>query len=116
MHGVTAKEWELLSFFEVEPDLLFPGESWDCNDAAYRVVREDLSLSVAIAPFHRDVRIILEHGHRCVYELNAVGVVDVRYRQGQGAETLEVELTERDVIVLRVKPHITLEQRVRSPE
>jgi hypothetical protein len=116
MPMVSVKEWELLSFFEVEPELLEPGEAWDANDAAYTVVRGELELSFAIAPWHRDVRIVLSHRRERVYELNTMSVVDVVYRQEQGVETLTVILTARDTITLRVKPRIELEHDLAPAE
>ena len=116
MPNVSVKEWELLSFFEVEPELSEPGEGWDVNDAAYTVVRGELSLSFAIAPCHRDVRVILSHRGQRVYELNTMSVVDVQYRQEQEVETLEIILTARDTITLRVKPRIELEHDLAPAE
>ena len=116
MRGASVKEWELLSLFEVEPELKEPGERWDTNDALYTVTQGELQLSFAIAPYHRDVRIVLSHRGRRVYELNTMSVWDVRYRQEQGAEVLEIILTERDTITLRVKPRIELEQDLAPSE
>ena len=116
MRGVSVKEWELLSLFEAEPELREPGDPWDTNDALYTVTQDDLRLSFAIAPCHRDVRIILSHRGRRIYELNTMDVWDVRYRQEDGIETLEIVLTERDTLTLRVKPRIELEQDLAPSE
>ena len=116
MPELSVKEWELLSLFEVEPQLREPGEPWALNDAAYLVVQGDLSLSFAIAPAYRDVRIVLEYKGARVYELNATGVMDVRYIQQDKVEELEVALTERSGIGLRIKPHIAMKLYLWLPE
>src|SRR5690349_2422038 len=116
MPELSVKEWELLSLFEVVPELNEPCERWDGNDACYTVTQEDLCLSFAIAPFFRDVRIILSHRGRRVYELNSMGVWDVRYRHEQGLETLQILLSESDVVTLRVKPDIQLAHAWRGPD
>jgi hypothetical protein len=69
MSGVTAAEWEFLSFFEVEPQLRDSDAPWCYNDALYRVRQGQLSLSFAIAPSYCDVRIILIYNHHTIYEL-----------------------------------------------
>jgi len=109
MRAVSVKEWELLSLFEVEPQLREPGECWDANDAVYVVVQGEIKLSFAISPLHRDVRIIVTHRDQRLYELNTMSVLDVRYREEGLRETLEIILTGRDTITLRVKPRIELE-------
>jgi hypothetical protein len=52
---ISAQEWQLLSFFEVEPTGI-DGEAWPYCDLLYEVSRD---LSCAVAPAYRDIRIIL---------------------------------------------------------
>jgi hypothetical protein len=106
--GVTAEEWQLLSFFEVEPSLRDSDVPWCYNDAVYEVHQGDLALSFAIAPGYRDVRIILQHEGERLYELNAMDVKDVRYTNDGGQEQLEVALNDRESILLRIKPRVEL--------
>src|ERR1051325_9995490 len=77
MAGITATELQMLECFGVEPRLLDPSDPWCYNDAAYLVEVEGLSISFAVQPAYRDVRIIVRRGEQRVYELNAVDVVDV---------------------------------------
>jgi hypothetical protein len=103
---ITAEEWELLSFFEVEPVLREPEEAWCYNDAVYVIQRGEQQLSVAIAPFQRDVRIVLQYNNRRVYEFNAMAVDDVLYRTDAGFETLQIVIGPRERITIRIKPDI----------
>jgi hypothetical protein len=111
--SVTAEEWQLLSFFEVEPSLRDAGEPWDYNDALYDVRQGDLSLSFAIAPAYRDVRLILKHHADIVYELNIMGVKDVQYGKAGGSERLTIKISDHDEIELLLRPRIEIKHNIR---
>jgi hypothetical protein len=106
--SITAQEWELLSFFEVEPELTDSDVPWVYNDALCCVQRDDFAISVAIAPAYKDVRIIFSHREVKLYELNAMNVKDLRYEAEGGIELLEIEINEVDSLTLRLKPQIEL--------
>ena len=106
--GISAEEWELLSFFEVEPILQDQDAPWVYNDACYAIQRSDHSLSVSISPSYRDVRLILKHGDSRLYELNSMGIHDVRYIKESSDEFLVFELNSNESLRLRVKPTIEL--------
>lgn len=113
MASISAQEWELLSFFEVEPELSEPSEVWEFNDAHYQIELGGLCLSVAIAPFHRDVRIVLEsHDHR-VYEFAAQGVKDLQYQNEDKCELLLVVIDDNQRLRLQVKPRILIEHNAK---
>jgi hypothetical protein len=80
----------------------------------YEIQRGDLSLSCAIAPAYRDVRLILKRGDQTLYELNAVGVDDVKYENRLGTEALEIVLSPRERIRLKVRSQIAIDHRVSS--
>lgn len=108
MSGVTVEEWQLLSFFEVEPTFDDPDVPWSYNDALYTVRQRGFTLSFAIAPAYRDVRINIEHDGQKLYEFKAMVVKDVRYKKDRGAEHLEIVVSEQDCLVLRLRPRIEL--------
>ena len=110
MNSITAQEWELLSFFEAEPEFLDPEVPWAYNDALYRVRVKQNIVSFAVQPAYRDVRLILSIDDLNVYELSAMGVADVRYRKESGIETIEILLHERNSVVLSLKPHVQIRQ------
>jgi hypothetical protein len=115
MPTISAEEWQLLSFFEVEPELTDIDVPWCYNDALYQVQQGDLTLSVAIAPSYRDVRLILKNRGKRVYELNAMGVRDVRYCKEDTVETLKIDISVRESLTLRLKPSIELTHRIEQP-
>lgn len=111
MKTITAQEWELLSFFEVEPELLDSGEPWVFNGALYRVIHDDVVLTFAVQPSYRDVRLALAVNGQTTYELSAMGVDDVLYRKEDGVETIEIRLEERHSVLLSLKPHLKISQK-----
>jgi hypothetical protein len=108
MPVVTVEEWQLLSFFEVEPTLRDSDVPWCYNDALYCVVQGDISMSFAIAPAYHDVRLILRHKDEVVYELTTTGVRDVKYHRNNGCEQLTIEIDELDAVELHLKPRIEI--------
>lgn len=114
MNVITATELDLLTFFEVEPKKLDPDISWPYNDFLYEVVRDDLSLSFSVAPAYKDIRIIFKKGEVVLYELNAVGVEDLKYHNDKGRETLEIVIHEEDILWLCLKPTIYLKHEARE--
>ena len=112
MADITIEELDLLGFFSVEPTRLDPDVPWPYNDFAYAVERGGFSLSFAIAPAYRDVRIVLTSGSETTYELTAVGVEDVRYHKDGARETLEIVVTPRERLWLRIWPSISIRHQV----
>lgn len=105
---VTVSELELLEFFGVLPKLQDPDDPWSYNDALYEVQSGSVTLSFAIAPSYKDVRIILHCAGAKTYELNAQGVQDVRHRHQGERESLEITINEQDALLLFLAPHIEI--------
>jgi hypothetical protein len=116
MRNITAEEWELVSLFEVTPQYLDPKDPWPYTDALFRVEQGATVLTFAIAPAYRDVRIVLEHSGNVLYELNAMAVVDVRYRREGSTELLDVVLGREDVLTIAVKPAIRLDHAAKRAD
>ncbi len=114
MNVIKAEEIELLSFFEVEPKRLDKDVPWPYNDFLYEIQRGDLSLSFSVAPAYKDIRIILKKGEIQLYELNAVGVEDIRYHNDKGREAVEIVINKTDRLWLRVKPEIKFTHEIKE--
>jgi hypothetical protein len=110
MNGITAKEWELLGCFGVDPEFLDPDVPWAYNDAAYLVKVDGLSVSFAIQPSYRDVRLIVRRGSQRLYELNALNVADVRVLDDPGRDIVEIRLSEREWLRLQLRPAFEITQ------
>lgn len=108
MPDVTIEEWQLLSFFEVEPQLLDADVPWLYNTATYEVEQGPFSLKFSVAPGNYDVRIVLRHDGHLLYELNAILVKDIRYKADVNPEQLEILINDHETLGFRLKPHIEL--------
>jgi hypothetical protein len=115
MGVITATELQLLECFGVEcfgvePKLLDPNDPWSYNDAIYAVQVEGLSISFAVQPSYRDVRLILFRGETRLFELNAMGVADVRVIEETGVDAVEVLMTARSWLRLQLRPVLEIAQ------
>lgn len=111
MSHITAEEWQLLSFFAVEPTLVDADVPWCYNQAEYKVHQGTIILSCVIAPAYRDVQIVVRHETASLYEFDAKAVHDVRHTSAGGLEQLEVVITEHESLLLRIVPRISLTHR-----
>src|SRR5689334_13796585 len=107
-HAISAEEWQLLAFFEVEPTRLDADTAWPYNDFTYFHTLGDVNVIVARAPAYKDFTLTVERGGVKEVELSALSVFDIRYHEDRGAESLEILLTELDRIELRLKPSFAL--------
>ena len=89
-----------------------PDVPWPYTELLFKVKRADFEVSFAISPAYRDIHLVVERNGNTVYELNAIGIDDVRYRKDSGGETLELALTARDLLLLRLAPEVSLRQDV----
>ena len=110
MTAISASELDLLTFFECEPELQDDDVPWVYNDALYQFSAGDYSISCAVAPSYKDVRLIFKNNEETLYELNAVGVDDVKYHNDGGRETLEIVIKGSNRLWLHLKPAISVAQ------
>jgi hypothetical protein len=110
MKAITAQDWELLGCFGVEPQLAEPDIPWCCNDSVYVVEVDGLSLSCAIQPSYRDVRLVIRRGSQRLYELNAVGVEDIRVIDESERDILEVRLSHQEGLRVQLRPTFEITQ------
>ena len=110
MNYITAEEYEVLGFFETEPTVLDEDIPWVYTDSLYEVSRAGKTLSVAIHPAYKDIRIILKEGEEKIFEFEALGVQDIRVLNEKLPELLEISVNEQQTVLVRIKPSISLYQ------
>lgn len=110
MTAITATELQFLGCFGAEPKLLDPDLPWCYNDAVYRAVVGDFAISFAIQPSYRDVRIVVRLEERVIFEFNGVEVADVQIIDQPGLDAVEVSLTDRSRLRLRLRPTMEVTQ------
>ena len=111
-NALSVDEFGLLNFFTVIPVQRDEDVPWVYNDSQYEIMRGQNQLSFAIAPAYRDVRIRLRANGVLLYELNAMGVADVKIHNDKGHEWLEVVASERHSIRLRIGPEISINEKL----
>jgi hypothetical protein len=110
MKALSVDGFGLLNFFEVVPVERDLDIDWIYNESAYELTRGQIQISFTIAPAYRDVRIVLKVDGSVVYELNATGIDDVTIRNDNGREWLEIRISQRHYIALRMKPEISVSE------
>ena len=100
MHSISAREIDLLCFFETEPQMLEPNIPWPYNESFYELARGNLTLSFSVAPAYRDVKLTLRIERQVIYELHAAQVDDVRCFRERGKEMLLIVLSSTDSLEL----------------
>ena len=111
---LSIDEYDLINFFGTAPTQLDHDVPWQYNDSTYEVADSQLSCSCEIAPSFKHVRVILKMGEKSIYALDAMCVADVKINNDKGRESLEVIVSERESILLQIKPQISVHQLVAS--
>ncbi|MCU0415007.1 MAG: hypothetical protein MUE91_11510 [Ignavibacteriaceae bacterium] len=113
---ISIEEWELMSFFEVEPKKLDKDVIWFYNFNEYKISNGDFELIFSIEPCSADVFILLKRNETISYQLHARYIQDIRLIKDKRGEMLEIIINSRDRILLKINPDIViLQQADNSP-
>ncbi len=104
MNLLSIEEWELLGYFESDPDRQGLDDLWNFDSSAYSVERNEIKLILAICPHHKDVRITLKSRGCVVYDHDRMSVEDIRLVK----ETLTIIINEKEKIDILIKPEIKI--------
>jgi hypothetical protein len=83
---------------------------WCYNNAVYSVEADGFSVSFAVQPSYRNVRLIVRRGEHRLFEFNAVGVADVRIIDEPGVDAVEVLLTGGAWLRVQLRPAFEVTQ------
>jgi hypothetical protein len=103
------------SFFGAVPVKREDDVPWIYNDSAYVATKGQTEVSFAIAPAYRDVRIRLQVSGIVLYELNGMGIQDLVLHNDKGREWLEIVISPRQAVRLRIKPEISVTESLGDP-
>jgi len=112
MTMITVEELELLTFFEVEPELCDPATPWPYNDFIYQLQLGQYHIHFGISPAYRDVSIRIRHADIEIYSLNALSVKDVSYQKNAEGESLDIRISDSEHIVFKLRPHFSIAQNL----
>lgn len=116
MDFLKIEEHELLWFFEIEPEKVEADEYWFLTTSIYLVTRDDLSLSFAIHPHHRDIGIVLLKGDQKILDISATNIKTISAKKvdskgkGWAGEILDIQVSDTQRITLQIKPEIFIQQ------
>jgi len=110
MSDVSVEELDLLSFFEVEPSRADRNIPWPYNDFSYQLNLGQYKVSFSIAPAYKDLSLSVAHNDTQFYSFKGLSVKDVRYHKDANFETLEIIVSDRDIIRLRLRPNLVITQ------
>lgn len=105
---ISAEEWQLTSFFEIEPKFLDPRDPWPYTDATFETVRGRWRILFAVAPAYLDVTLQIWERSELHFDFSALSVNDVEYALEYGEELLRILLTNRQMLTLRLKPALRI--------
>jgi hypothetical protein len=111
-NALSVDDFGLLNLFGTIPVQRDEDVPWVYNDSAYEITKGQTEMSFAVAPADRDVRIRLRVNGLLLYELNAMGIDDLKLNSEKGREWLEVIISQQQYIRLRAAPEISISERL----
>jgi len=110
MSYVSVDELELLSFFEVEPSRADLDTPWPYNELTYQVSLGQYAISCTICPSYRDLSLSATYEGKLIYSFTGRSIKDVRHHKDADGETMEIVVSDRDTIWLRLRPNLVITQ------
>ena len=112
MSYASVEDFELLSFFEVLPKPADPDTPWPYNDFLYQVQLGTYLVSCSIHPAYKDLSLSICNDGTEIYRFSALSLNDIRYHKDADRETLEMVISDRESILLRLRPSVFIGQEV----
>ncbi len=110
---ISAVEWELLSLFEVEPELLDAELPWYYNTAVYKVLVDQWRIEFSLAPSYGDFTLHISSPSGFDWQMTDLEAIDLIYREGP-PETLVIRLNTGHLLMLTIRPTLTIRQTWRT--
>lgn len=105
------EEYELISLFESEPQLMDEDIPWFYNTLAFKIQRESDILSCMISPAYRSFSIDLTINERKIYSLGFRDVEGLTIEKDKDVERLIVEMNNESTfvtLIIQIKPQIRI--------
>jgi hypothetical protein len=105
------EEYELISLFESEPELMDEGIPWFYNTLSFKIQRESDILSCIISPAYRSFSIDLTINERTIYSLGFKDVEGLTIEKDKGVERFILEMNGESTFVtmiIQTKPQIRI--------
>lgn len=102
------EDWQLLSFFECEPDVLDDGVPWSYNTLTFRTRRGADDVQVKIEPGYETFHLVWSREGNEFLDLHLRWICGIEIDTGDGNEILRAIFRDDHVLpfVLRLKPTV----------
>ena len=109
-------EWELIALFGEHTSREY-GDDWFDSDSVYEFTDTNKThITFAIHPIHKDVRITLSSNEVTIYDWQSQALKDIRFIEEKERSIIELLISERDRITVRLKPTILIEHETKRDE
>lgn len=106
-------EWELISLFGDHVSRVY-GDDWFDSDSVYEYTDSNgIRITFAIHPIHKDVRITLNSKRTTIYDWQSQDLIDIRYIEEKEKTIIELLISDRDTITVRLNPTILVEHKTK---
>lgn len=108
---LSVTEAEIERFFGVEPVRSDAEISWPYNRLLFIVDRDRAQVIFDFSPSYKHVDLTVHMDGKLIYQLSAPALENVRMHPDPSHETLELVVSERDRIFLRLAPSVLITQQ-----
>lgn len=106
------EDFELLSIFESEPEVLDANVPWFYNILTFRGERDGLKYRIKISPACGDLVISIGDSNHPITQLSITAVSALRLHEGHGDAVLMASFPSdsgRGLLKIRLRPHLSIE-------
>jgi hypothetical protein len=102
------EDWQLLSFFECEPEVLSDGVPWAYNTLTFHTQRDSDDIQCRIEPGYETFHLVWTRNNCEFLNLKFHWIRSIQIETGDGTEVLRAEFRDDHVLpfVLRLKPTV----------
>jgi len=106
------EDFELLSIFESEPEILDADAPWFYNTLTFRGDRDGLNYMIKISPAYGDLEVRIGDSTHTITQLSITSVSNLRIHEGHGEAVLMASFSSdsgRGILKIRLRPHLSIE-------
>lgn len=108
-----------LSVTEAELERFFGGEAtrsdtdipWPYNGLLFTATRHEFRLVLDLKPSYKHVELTVHAGGQLLYQLSSPALEDIRIHPDPTHDTLELVVSQRDSIFVRLSPSVLITQQ-----
>ena len=105
-------EQDLICFFESAHVSRVYGDDWYDSDSVYeKKFDTGMTVTFALHPIHKDMRLCIFQGDKVIYDMQAVSVNDISYIKEKDTDCLKINLNATDWIEVKIKPELEIKQK-----